>query len=80
MRDAWALTAGPRPYLEDLLNCKDPLPTVDASFMSAHAAEAQYRVSSAESWTAMAVVGSSQGNNDPAPSWFTYRPWTSVGR
>src|SRR6266566_2574724 len=40
LRDAWALTAGPRPYLEDLLNCKDPLPTVDASFMSAHAAEA----------------------------------------
>src|SRR2546422_4341516 len=39
LRDAWALTAGPRPHLEDLLNFKQPLPTVDASRVSVHPAK-----------------------------------------
>src|SRR2546426_3117484 len=40
LRDAWALPAGPRPYLEDLLDCKDPLPAVDAPRVSVHPAKA----------------------------------------
>ncbi len=40
LRDPWALPAGPRPHLEDLLNCKDPLPTVDASLVPVHTAKA----------------------------------------
>ncbi len=40
MRHAWALPAGPRPHLEDLLNCKEALPTVDASRVPVHAAKA----------------------------------------
>src|SRR3989442_10496274 len=40
LRAAWALPAGPRPYLEDLLDCKDPLPAVDAPRVSVHPATA----------------------------------------
>src|SRR3989442_4491736 len=39
LHDSWALTAGSRPPLEDLLNFKQPLPTVDASRVSVHPAK-----------------------------------------
>lgn len=39
MRDAWALTAPPRPHFENLLNLKETLSTVDASLVPVHPAK-----------------------------------------